>query len=98
MLENYLLHPNAICAALSELGCQVAPEAVEARLAQLLDPADVLELDGASVLTNVFSNLSNTTLEFRKTRDVPTLVTWLLGNAPEHLIPLRDCLRKTFFT
>ena len=96
MLENYLLHPAAVKAALLELDKAVSLEDVSDLLAKNLDATDVEEIDGAAVLKSIFSELSEVTLEFRKTRDVPILIDWLLENEPEYLAPLRICLRKSF--
>lgn len=96
MLENYLLHPSAIAAIISEMG----QDATEDSARKILDPGskaiDVTEVDGASVLKKIFSELSQAKLEYRKTRDAPALVTWLLEHEPDHLVPLRTFLRGIF--
>lgn len=96
MLENYLLHPLALAAALSELGELINQEAVVEFLSNEITGKDVSELDGAAILQTVFSALSNARLEFRKTRDVPLLVDWILENDSAYLKPLAECLRKSF--
>ena len=100
MLENYLLQPEAVVAALLELGRTVTEDSVRDALCNALGlnalPGELIEVDGAAALAQVFSELSGTSLEFRKTRDVPVLVTWILQHQPEYLAPLRDCLRKSF--
>ena len=96
MLENYLLHPAAITSTLWELGLTADSEAVASLILNNCEASDISELDAAAVLTAVFSELSESTLEFRKTRDVPTLVAWILENDPEYLAPLRLCLRNAF--
>ena len=96
MLENYLLQPNAVAATLLELGLSTNEASVKQVLAKSIAKQDVYELNGASVLKAVFSELSNSTLEFRKTRDAPILVDWILENDPDYLEPLRRCLRKSF--
>ena len=96
MLENYLLHPAALKAAFLELDKAVSLENVSDLLVKNLGATDVGEIDGAAVLKSIFSELSEATLEFRKTRDVPILIDWLLENEPEYLAPLRICLRKSF--
>lgn len=96
MLENYLLHPIALVATFFELELKIEQERVASLLSEKIGSSDIAELDGASILKSVFSELSNATLEFRKTRDVPTLVSWILKNDPSHLNPLRDCLRVSF--
>lgn len=96
MLENYLLHPAALKAAFLELGKAVSLEDISHLLTKNLDATDVAEIDAAAVLKSIFSELSEASLEFRKTRDVPILIDWLLENEPEYLAPLRICLRKSF--
>lgn len=99
MLENFLLDAEAIAAVLVELGEPVTPEAVESAIAESLvpiqTPAELVHMDGAALITALFSTLSEVRHEFRKTRDVPALVEYLIANRPERLAPLRDCLRKT---
>ena len=100
MLENHLLHPKAIAEALEELGQPTASEDVHTALCKHLVLTDLngnlIEVDGAAALKAVFSGLSDAKQEFRKTRDVPTIINWLIENDPEHLLPLRECLRKSF--
>ena len=100
MLENYLLHPQAVVATLLELGQAIAEDIVHDAICKALGLKDLsgefLEVDGAAALNQVFSELSGTSHEFRKTRDAPTLVSWILEHDPEHLAPLRACLRKSF--
>ncbi len=100
MLENYLLHPEAVTATLLELDITTTPDIARDMICKALDlpdlTSDLLEIDGATVLKKVFSELSKASLEFRKTRDVPSIVAWILDNYPEHLAPLRARLRKLF--
>jgi hypothetical protein len=96
MLENYLLHPAALKAVFLELGKAVSLENVSDLLAKKLDTIDIEEIDGAAILKSIFFELSESTLEFRKTRDVPILIGWLLENEADYLAPLRTCLRKSF--
>jgi len=96
MLENYLLHPSAIQAALSELGLAVEIHKIETSLAKSLGTNDLVGIDAASALQASFTELSESKLEFRKTRDVPVIIEWILANNSEYLAPLRECLRKSF--
>lgn len=97
MIENYLLDAEAIGATLEELG-----ESIDnIRICGLLQDlgvtkaeTDLADLNGAHVLGRVFSDATDARQEFRKTRDVPVLVEWLIANKPEFLQPLRDCLRN----
>jgi hypothetical protein len=93
MLENYLLDADAITAALHDLGeHSISRDAVKARLPEAT--SDMSHIDGASLLSSVFSDLSDAKQEFSKTRDVPVILDWLLANRPTHLDPLRERLRK----
>ncbi|MDT7514874.1 ATP-dependent nuclease [Rhodoferax mekongensis] len=96
MLENYLLHPLAIQTALSELGLEVEIAEIEGSLERALGTNDLVSVDAASALHSSFTELSESKLEFRKTRDVPVMIEWILANSPAHLAPLRECLRKSF--
>lgn len=96
MLENYLLHPGALTSAMLGLGLKITLENVNDGLSRAIEMADVSEVDGAKVLKTLFSDLSNSEYEFRKTRDVPILIAWILENDPNHLTSLRACLRKSF--
>ena len=93
MLENYLLHPQGLAAVLSELGCEVDADQIRAALARAASVDHVSELDfdqvdGARVLSEVFALCAGTLWEFKKTRDVPVLVEWLIANDPNYLQPL----------
>jgi len=96
MLENYLLSPKAIMAVLNGLGESISLEQVKEALANAGFPegGDESKAHGANVLKAVFSKLSESRHEFRKTRDVPEIVTWLIDNESEWLRPLGDCLRS----
>jgi predicted ATPase len=100
MLENYLFHPAAIVSTFAELGEDFEAVVVHDALCKALGREDLnndfAEVDGAKILKTIFSELSGAKQEFRKTRDVPTLVSWLLENDPQHLEPLRLCIRKSF--
>ena len=96
MIENYLLDPEALTEVLNGLG----HNAVLMEVRQALELAiakhggeDLINIDGAAVLSSVFAEVTGATVEFRKTRDVQVLVRWLIGNQPGRLAPLRRCLR-----
>lgn len=95
MLENYVLHPLAIAAVLSELGEVVTADAVKAELSSA-SVGNSPTVHGAQVLAGVFSKLSDARLEFRKTRDTPQLIRWLLTNQPAALAELEAFLRQLF--
>lgn len=94
MLENYVLHPEAIAAVITELGVKVSVDTVSAELSNR--EVDIHSCHGAKVLADVFSKLSETKLEFRKTRDTPQLIRWLLANRPAALNELGAFLRDLF--
>jgi AAA ATPase domain/AAA domain, putative AbiEii toxin, Type IV TA system len=96
MLENYLLHVDAISAVLSALGVDVTQNDTQEKLKSLstVPESDLNDVDGAKLLGDLFSSASNATAEFRKTRDVPAIVEWLIDNRPEALAPLSKCLRS----
>lgn len=96
MLENYLLHHGAIHAVLSELGLIVDIERVGDSIAKAMGTNDPIAVDGAGALQVCFVELSESKFEFWKTRDVPAMIEWILANDPEFLVPLRECLRKSF--
>jgi hypothetical protein len=99
MLENYLLHAAAIRASLLELGEDVQEDVVRGKLLQKRAESQAARggsVHGALVLAHTYSDLSEARPEFRKTRDVPTLVEWLLSHEPAHLAPLREEIRSLF--
>ena len=100
MLECYVLDAEAITAQLNALGCvtsiDLVDKALTAALGGDLTSANLADLHGANVLKHVFSTLSESTIEFQKTRDVPSLVAWLVRHKPEHLGELRQFLREVF--
>ena len=100
MLECYVLDAEAITAQLNALGCvtsiDLVDKALTAALGCDLTSADLADLHGANVLKHVFSTLSESTIEFQKTRDVPSLAAWLVRHKPEHLGQLRQFLREVF--
>jgi hypothetical protein len=95
MLENYVLHADAISAVLSELGEDVSVDAVSAELFSVSGENSHV-VHGAQLLTGLFSKLSEARLEFRKTRDTPQLIRWLLANRPAALAEIEVFLRQLF--
>lgn len=53
-----------------------------------VDQIDLVEIDGAGLLGKVFNALTDARWEFKKTRDVPIMVDWLLTNDLGSLDPL----------
>jgi predicted ATPase len=50
------------------------------------------QVDGAKFLKDLFSELSQARVEFRKTRHSPRITEWLIENEPEQLSELRNLL------
>jgi ABC-type cobalamin/Fe3+-siderophores transport system ATPase subunit len=102
MLEDYLLHPEAIRTVLNEnLNSDITEAAVAEALANAqqnddcrLNPKNPKSttIHAAKVLNTVFLELG--TLEYHKTAHGPQIVEWLLTNAPDHLAPLKEWLTK----
>lgn len=99
MLENYCMDADAVAAQLKSLGLEISSEAVGAAMTREIakhaniDSSDLLAAD---ILANVVSDLSAAKLEFRKTRDVPSLLEWLARHKPSALDELRSFLRMVF--
>lgn len=91
MLEDYVLNAPAITARLNSLGESCTDGQVESLLSQAS-----VEETAANTLARVFLVISEARHEFRKTRDVPSLITWLLENDPDFLTPLGACLTTIF--
>lgn len=100
MLETYVLDADAIATHLTALGCTTSGSLVERALVNHLGthPTKALlaDVDGAKVLKDIFSTLSDSTIEFRKTRDVPSLMTWIIRHRAERLSDLQNFLRDVF--
>ena len=100
MLENFILHSDAIQAVLAELGETTASEEVERILVKAMNATgahyDLATIDGARVLLEVYTQATESRLEFVKTRDVLLLINWILKNGPDRLEPLRVFLREIF--
>lgn len=90
MLENHLLVPDAITAVLNDLQELVSVEQVTAAL----EIAKKDSQSGANILKQVFSTLSDARHEFKKTRDAPQIVSWILLNSPHELLELGNFLRE----
>lgn len=97
MLEDYLLHPQGVAAVLLDLGCAADADQIRVAMerAAPVDHSrerDLDQVDGGRVLSEVFALCSGTLWEFKKTRDVPALVEWLIANDPNFLQPLGQWL------
>lgn len=96
MMENYVLHPHAIAQILHDHDESVGPENITTHLAKVVQPGQESAADAATILAEIFSTFTNNKTEFRKTRDVPALIFWLLEHDPEFLAPLGSFLRQVF--
>lgn len=96
MLENYVLHAGAIVHVLHQHGESVSVDTVEIFLKEITNPPAGGHLDGAKILSQIFDKFTETRTEFKKTRDVPTMVTWLLAQDVIFLQPLGNFLRELF--
>lgn len=94
MLENYVLNPDAISNVLKNHGELVSPSEIQDSLTTSLDSSK--QVDGAKILKSIFDHFTQARTEFKKTRDVPFMITWLLENNPKFLKPLGDFLRNLF--
>jgi predicted ATPase len=91
--ENYLLHPLAIAALLTgDLeGKKVSADDVSSWLAKKVDltsDEDLKNCDAAKLLALLFMELSEKTLEYRKTSHSVALTNWILANDAAHLAEL----------
>lgn len=96
MLENFFLHGRAIAATLRTLGEAVQDDTVEEALSASLSGSNLDEVDGARVMATIFSELTDARQEFRKTRDVEIMVSYLLEQEATFLEPFRGFLRTLF--
>ena len=99
--ENYLLHPRAIAAVLSgflngevvsdtgvETWMQANSRALTTDGSNWPDKTFRESVDGAKLLKKMFSELSDTKVEFRKVIHSVKLTEWLLKHEPETLADL----------
>ena len=96
-LEDYLVVPEAIKAVLGGLGVEISVRAIELDMEQARNGQPrgrKGKVDGPYILNRIFTNVSNSTQFFQKTRDVPSLVTWLRENNEGALEPLVAAIRK----
>ena len=100
MLENYVLIPEAIASVLNALGEAVMVEKISELLVGrgITETVDFTKLDGAKVLKEIFAEVSEARHEFKKTRDVPELISYLIANQTDKLSELGAHLKKLFKT
>lgn len=95
MIENFVLHPDAISAVLNSNQISTTTGAVQDQLSKVTD-GNPSEADGAKILKEVFANLSEARLEFRKTTHTPELFEWVIENDPGHLSDLKNFIQGLF--
>ncbi|NMF58787.1 ATP-dependent nuclease [Pseudanabaena yagii] len=106
MYENYLLDSDAIASVVNELdeGQEkiITVSDVDAILEECKkanckkDSPDGSLIDGANTLKDIFLKLTESRVEFSKTRDSVKLTEWLIANKPESLKEISDILAKLF--
>ena len=98
MLENYVLIPEAIASVLNALGEAATVEKISELLVTqgVTENSDFTKLDGAKVLKEIFAEVSEARYEFKKTRDVPELISYLTANKADKLSELGAFLKKLF--
>ena len=98
VLENYVLIPDAIASLLNAHGENVTVEKISDLLLHLgaTENSDFTKLDGANVLKKIFTEVSEARHEFKKTRDVPELFSYLIENSPDKLFELKKFMQKIF--
>ncbi len=104
MYENYLLDSGAIASVINELDQEkvITVSDVDAVLEECekanckKDSSDVRLIDGANMLKNIFLKLTESRVEFSKTRDSVKMTEWLIANKPESLKEISDILAKLF--
>lgn len=96
MLENYVLDSDAIAHVLLGHGEAVNSSDLIAELHKKRSNFTASSIDGARVLKEIFDAFTECRTEFKKTRDVPAMIDWLLANRPAVLENLGDFLRDLF--
>jgi len=96
MIENYVLDVDAVSSLLSHHGESVSPAQLASYLEQDGKPINLASVDGAKILARIFDDLTEARTSFKKTRDVPLLISWLLEHKRAHLDPLKKYLRSIF--
>jgi hypothetical protein len=95
MYENFVLHPQAIANLLSNTLEQTISEAqilnwLNSHRPQWQHP----NVDAAKLLADLFTDVSDAKLEFRKTEHSVALTQFILKNAPDHFSELFAYLRE----
>lgn len=107
--ENYLLHPQAIFEILKQEDS--SPEIALADIENYIDRAKnekrflpknydfqeewISKVNGAKLISEIFSKLSNNRVEYKKTKHSTDITNWLLEHEPDYLKPLATFLKET---
>jgi AAA ATPase domain/AAA domain, putative AbiEii toxin, Type IV TA system len=108
--ENYLIHPSAIAAVLNHHlpEVQLTADAIKSELAKRAeapkysakasydDPLWTITVNAPLLLGDIFSEVSATRIEYRKTTHSIELTEWLLTNEPQHLAELTTYVQSLF--
>ncbi|MCA9639498.1 MAG: AAA family ATPase, partial [Myxococcales bacterium] len=96
LYENYLLHPKAVAALLGQFAIDEARvrEWIEANRSKLggKGPDWRHKVDGAKLLKNMFTELSESQLAYDKVSHGQELTEWLLAEDPSHLQEVADLI------
>jgi predicted ATPase len=105
--ESFLIHPAAIVAVMPSAGDQGKIEAwltlnggresfqaPKEWQGDFKDAKWLAKVDGARLLASLFSELTTTREEYRKTQHSLELTKWLIENAPAHIEPLRSYVQE----
>jgi hypothetical protein len=99
MYENYLLHPKAVAAILTEIDEQrdYSDTDVDGKLQELVAQIESCgeqgNYDGAQILKQLFSDLTEHRYTYRKVEHGLALTRWLLENDRQHIEGLIDYVR-----
>ncbi len=89
MYENYLLNAAAITAIANSIENfseeKLKETAVREKLTEMLAARELSQVDGASILSELFLSLSETTVEYDKVRHGTLLTQWIIENDPDAL-------------
>lgn len=87
MFENYLLHPEAVCALLRDefAAAGISWDAVDLAAVTAAMPQDPANANGAKVLSDLFDSLSEGRVRYEKVKHGAALLDHVLRLAPEQL-------------
>jgi ABC-type molybdenum transport system ATPase subunit/photorepair protein PhrA len=87
--ENYLLHPQAICELMKELGENIKVDKVAEYISNQREDQEhivwVKEVNGAKLFQKIFFEFTEGRHIYRKVEFAAKLIDWLIENDPKHL-------------